>query len=213
MARACRRFIVAPTAVDENEIFCIGKDAGTRSRSVLGPRRCLRGPHVSLRAAPAAPNRTGRRPDRAAPWVPHPPLAHCAGASRIGGNSVHTTNDSRSAAVHAYLHVVVYPGVELMVPDRQLGQAGHRIPDTPTGLGSLDRALFDAVAKSSTPFLDKAMPPLTRAANHSKLWLAIAVGLWLSGKPSAQRGAARGVMSLAVSSLVTNQGAKRLWPR
>jgi diacylglycerol kinase family enzyme/membrane-associated phospholipid phosphatase len=111
------------------------------------------------------------------------------------------------------LHVLVYPGAELMVADRRLGHARRGTPPTTTGLGSLDRALFDAVATSSTPFLDKAMPPLTSAANHSKLWLAIAVGLWLSGKPSAQRGAARGVMSLAVSSLVTNQGAKRLWPR
>jgi diacylglycerol kinase family enzyme/membrane-associated phospholipid phosphatase len=54
------------------------------------------------------------------------------------------------------------------------------------------------------------MPRLTRAADHSKLWLLIAAGLAASGRPSAQPGAARGVLSLAVTSLVTNQVAKRL---
>ncbi len=82
-----------------------------------------------------------------------------------------------------------------------------------TGLGTLDAAVFEAVANSDSQLLDATMPPLTRAADHSKLWLGIAAGLLASGRPSAQRGAVRGVLSLAVTSLFTNQVAKRLRQR
>ncbi|MBS1691442.1 MAG: phosphatase PAP2 family protein [Actinobacteria bacterium] len=81
------------------------------------------------------------------------------------------------------------------------------------GLGTLDREVFEAVAESPSPLLDAAMPKLTRAADHSKLWLAIAAGLAVFGGASAQRGAVRGVLSLGVTSLVTNQVAKRVWRR
>src|ERR1700754_1103232 len=81
------------------------------------------------------------------------------------------------------------------------------------GLGTLDREVFDAVAESPSPLLDAAMPRLSRAADHSKLWLAIAAGFVAVGRPSAQRGAARGTLALAVTSLVTNQVAKRIWRR
>ena len=81
------------------------------------------------------------------------------------------------------------------------------------GLGSLDREVFEAVAESPSPLLDSTMPRLTRAADHSKLWFAIAAGLGVFGSQSVRRGAARGVVSLAVTSLVTNQLAKRIWRR
>lgn len=81
------------------------------------------------------------------------------------------------------------------------------------GLGSLDREVFEAVAESPSPFLDTVMPQLTRAADHSKLWFAIAAGLGALGSTAVRRGAARGVVSLAVTSLVTNQLAKRIWRR
>jgi diacylglycerol kinase family enzyme/membrane-associated phospholipid phosphatase len=81
------------------------------------------------------------------------------------------------------------------------------------GLGTLDREVFDAIADSPTPLLDTLMPPLTRAADHSKLWLAIAAAMAASGNPRAVRGGLRGVVTLGVTSLVTNQVAKRLWKR
>jgi diacylglycerol kinase family enzyme/membrane-associated phospholipid phosphatase len=81
------------------------------------------------------------------------------------------------------------------------------------GLGTLDREVFEAVAESPTPLLDTAMPRLTRAADHSKLWFVIAAALAASRRPTLQRGAARGVLSLAVASLLTNQVAKRIWRR
>src|ERR687897_2672763 len=86
---------------------------------------------------------------------------------------------------------------------RQIGQ----------GLGTLDGEVFEAIAGSPSPLLDSAMPRLTRAADHSKLWMVIAAVLTLFGRPSVRRGAARGVLSLAATSIVTNQVAKRVWRR
>ncbi|BBX85923.1 bifunctional phosphatase PAP2/diacylglycerol kinase family protein [Mycolicibacterium aubagnense] len=81
------------------------------------------------------------------------------------------------------------------------------------GLGTLDREVFEAIAESPSPLLDTTMPRLTRAADHSKLWFAIAAAMGALGSQSVRRGAARGVLSLAVTSLVTNQLAKRIWRR
>ncbi|GAB23894.1 hypothetical protein GOPIP_059_00830 [Gordonia polyisoprenivorans NBRC 16320 = JCM 10675] len=95
--------------------------------------------------------------------------------------------------------------------DRLRARAVARRADRVTrGLGSLDAAVYDSIARSPSPLLDATMPPLTRAADHSKLWIAIAIGLAASGRPGLQRGAVRGLGSLAVTSLVTNQVAKRL---
>ncbi len=80
------------------------------------------------------------------------------------------------------------------------------------GLGTLDREVFEAVAESPTALLDTAMPVLTRAADHSKLWMAIAA-LLMKGPRSNRRGAVRGLATLAVTSLFTNQVAKRVWSR
>ena len=81
------------------------------------------------------------------------------------------------------------------------------------GLGTLDREVFEAIAESPSPLLDTVMPRLTRAADHSKLWFALAAVIGAVGGASAKRGAARGVATLAVTSLLTNQVAKRVWKR
>jgi diacylglycerol kinase family enzyme/membrane-associated phospholipid phosphatase len=81
------------------------------------------------------------------------------------------------------------------------------------GLGTLDREVFEAIAGSPSPLLDAMMPRLTAAADHSKLWLALAAVIGAVGSTSAKRGAARGVATLAVTSLLTNQVAKRVWKR
>ena len=64
------------------------------------------------------------------------------------------------------------------------------------GLGTLDREVFEAVAESPSPLLDSVMPRLSRAADHSKLWFAIAAGMGAFGSQSVRRGAARGVVQL-----------------
>ena len=90
---------------------------------------------------------------------------------------------------------------------------GRGIRQITAGLGTLDREVFEAVAESPSLLLDGTMPVLSRAADHSKLWFATAAALFATGSPSARRGAGRGVATLAVTSLVTNQFAKRVWKR
>lgn len=90
---------------------------------------------------------------------------------------------------------------------------GRGIRQIGEGLGTLDSEVFEAIAESPSPLLDATMPRLSRAADHSKLWLALAAALEAFGGPAAKRGAARGVLTLAVTSLVTNQVAKRVWRR
>lgn len=89
-------------------------------------------------------------------------------------------------------------------------QRARGVKQITRGLGTLDREIFETIAETPTPLLDTVMPPLTRAADHSKLWFAIAAALAASGNNSAQRGAIRGVVTLGVTSLVTNQVAKRI---
>jgi diacylglycerol kinase family enzyme/membrane-associated phospholipid phosphatase len=96
-----------------------------------------------------------------------------------------------------------------MLPMRRL----RGIRQIGEGLGTLDREVFEAIAESPSPLLDATMPRLTRAADHSKLWLAIAAALGVLGGPTAQRGAARGVLTVAATSLFTNLVAKRVWRR
>ena len=81
------------------------------------------------------------------------------------------------------------------------------------GLGTLDREVFEAIAESPSPLLDTVMPRLTRAADHSKLWFVIAAALAATRHRASRRGAARGVMTLGVTSLFTNQVAKQVWKR
>ena len=81
------------------------------------------------------------------------------------------------------------------------------------GLDMLDAEVFEAVANSPSPLLNRTMPALSRAADHSALWLTAAAAMAMSRNRSAQRGAGRAVVGLAVTSLLTNQLAKRVWRR
>src|SRR3954470_22335780 len=73
----------------------------------------------------------------------------------------------------------------------------------------LDCDLFARVAGSHTPWLDRALPVLSRSANHSGLWITIGACLAGGGR-RGQRAALRGVASIGVTSLVVNQGIKRV---
>lgn len=78
---------------------------------------------------------------------------------------------------------------------------------------NLDHEIFRSVAGAENPVLDAVLPRLTRSANYSKLWLGCAGAMALTGKKSLRRAAGRGLASLAVTSLVVNQLAKRPWRR
>jgi undecaprenyl-diphosphatase len=74
----------------------------------------------------------------------------------------------------------------------------------------LDRLLFRRIARAHTPWLDRVLPGLSRAANYSRLWLAISAVLYLMGGRRGKRAALRGMASLAVNSALVNTGLKRL---
>ncbi|MBV9823715.1 MAG: phosphatase PAP2 family protein, partial [Actinobacteria bacterium] len=63
------------------------------------------------------------------------------------------------------------------------------------------------------PVAEHGLPLLTRAADKSKLWMAVAAGLSATGDTRARRAAVRGLGSIAVASLLANQVGKRMVPR
>ncbi|KAB8170983.1 phosphatase PAP2 family protein [Streptomyces sp. 3MP-14] len=71
-------------------------------------------------------------------------------------------------------------------------------------LGRWDRLIFARVAAAEPPGVQAVLPRLSKAANHSRLWLASAAGLAALGGRPGRRAAARGVAALALASLTTN---------
>lgn len=82
----------------------------------------------------------------------------------------------------------------------------------PAPVRRLDLALFQAVARRHAPLLDGSLPALSRAANHSRLWLGLAAVLAGGGRRE-RRAALRGVAAIGATSLVTNLPAKLLTGR
>jgi len=78
---------------------------------------------------------------------------------------------------------------------------------------AVDAAVYAAVAASETPSLDVAMRGLSRAADHSKLWFAVAAGLTVLGGPGGRPAARRGLVSLGIASAFANLVAKPLTAR
>ncbi|HEY2551665.1 MAG TPA: phosphatase PAP2 family protein [Streptosporangiaceae bacterium] len=77
-------------------------------------------------------------------------------------------------------------------------------------LGTVDAALYEAVAQTPTPLLDGPVGRLSRAANQSRLWLGIAAALAALGGPRGRRAAADGAISIGVTSAAVNLGLKSL---
>lgn len=80
----------------------------------------------------------------------------------------------------------------------------------PRPIRRADLAAFRIVARTRMPRVDPAMSRLSRAANHSRLWMAIAVLLATFGRRFGKRAAVRGIASIAITSAVTNLPAKLL---
>lgn len=78
---------------------------------------------------------------------------------------------------------------------------------------AVDTAVYAAIAASETPSVDVAMRALSRAADHSKLWFAIAAVLALLGGPNGRHAARKGIVSLGIASGFANLVAKPLSAR
>jgi diacylglycerol kinase family enzyme/membrane-associated phospholipid phosphatase len=80
----------------------------------------------------------------------------------------------------------------------------------PVPIRRADLALFRAAARSELPVLGPALPRLSRAANQSRLWMAVAAGLAFAAGRFGRRAALRGLLAIAATSAVTNLPAKLL---
>jgi undecaprenyl-diphosphatase len=76
----------------------------------------------------------------------------------------------------------------------------------------VDHAISQRIGRRAPSPLDHVMRELSGAANHSKLWFAIAAVLAAS-KGASRRGALRGVLSIAATSFTANAVLKPLLPR
>jgi undecaprenyl-diphosphatase len=74
----------------------------------------------------------------------------------------------------------------------------------------LDRAVYAAIAAVPTPTLDGALGRLSRAADHSLLWLAIGAGMAAAGGKRGRRAATRGTAAIGVTSALVNLVLKPL---
>jgi membrane-associated phospholipid phosphatase len=77
----------------------------------------------------------------------------------------------------------------------------------------IDRAVYAAVAGTSTPRLDVAMRRLSRAADYSRLSMASSLVLGLAGGASGRRAAVSGLTAVAATSCVVNLLGKRVGHR
>jgi membrane-associated phospholipid phosphatase len=80
-------------------------------------------------------------------------------------------------------------------------------------LGAVDRAVYSAVAATPTPSLDIPLRRLSNAANNSRLWLGVAIGLRVVGGEAGRRAATRGVVAIGVTSALVNLAVKSAWSR
>jgi membrane-associated phospholipid phosphatase len=93
------------------------------------------------------------------------------------------------------------------VPDRQ-GPAVHYLVEALRELGAVDRAVYQAVARTPTATLDGPVRRLSHAADNSKLWLGIAAAVALAGGRRGRRAALEGVVAIGVTSAAVNLGVK-----
>ena len=80
-------------------------------------------------------------------------------------------------------------------------------------LHNIDTALFERIAGRETPALDRAMPALSDAASHSKIWIAVALVMSLVGGRKGRRTAVESVVAVGITSFLANLVAKSLFRR
>jgi len=74
---------------------------------------------------------------------------------------------------------------------------------------ALDDAVYEAVAGTRTPHMDRLLQPLTGAADYSRLWIASAAVLAVVGGERGRRAALHGMASVGLASGLVNQVFKQ----
>lgn len=77
----------------------------------------------------------------------------------------------------------------------------------------IDLAIYAAVERTPTPALDSRMAHLTRAADYSRLSMALAAVIATFGGRRGRRAAAMGLASTGVTAILVNLGLKPLGRR
>jgi len=80
-------------------------------------------------------------------------------------------------------------------------------------LAAVDRAAYEAVARTPTPSIDDPIRRLSNAANGSRLWLTIAAALAMLGGSRGRRAALEGVVAIGATSAMINLVAKSIVTR
>ena len=80
-------------------------------------------------------------------------------------------------------------------------------------IDALDAAIYGAVAKTPTPWLDEPLRSISEAANYSRPWVGAAMIMALFGGSKGRRAATVGLLAVGVSSALVNQGIKRVYRR
>jgi membrane-associated phospholipid phosphatase len=80
----------------------------------------------------------------------------------------------------------------------------------PGALARLDGGVFEAVAGGNCRSLDRLLPRLSRSADHGLLWIVTAGALAAAGGRVGRAAAASGLGATALTSLLVNQGIKRV---
>jgi len=75
-------------------------------------------------------------------------------------------------------------------------------------LGTLDRAVYKAIATTATPELDGQFRRLSKVADHSVLWLGIGSVIAVTGGEDGRRAAIESMLAVGATSAVVNLGIK-----
>jgi membrane-associated phospholipid phosphatase len=86
--------------------------------------------------------------------------------------------------------------------------SANRVVEALRELGAVDRAVYEAVARTPTATLDGPVRQLSGAADNSRLWLGIAAAVALAGGERGRRAALEGVVAIGVTSAAVNLGVK-----
>src|SRR5688500_16236408 len=93
------------------------------------------------------------------------------------------------------------------VPPRQ-DETGFDLAGELRELGAVDRAVYEAIARTPTANLDGPVRQLSAAADKSRLWLGIAAVVAVAGGRRGRRAALEGVVAIGVTSATVNLGVK-----
>jgi undecaprenyl-diphosphatase len=94
------------------------------------------------------------------------------------------------------------------VPARRQGEGAFNLAEGLRELGAIDRAVYEAVARTPTGDLDGPVRRLSGAADKSRLWLGIAGLVAVGGGRRGRRAALEGVVAIGVTSATVNLGVK-----